>query len=188
MIRRMFLLVVTAFAFICLSGCQYFSRNKSGVEVVIEGDGEFPDFLVGTWKADKGGWEITFEPTGNISSIVHNFGRRRLKPGEINDRPTRFGGKSVYEPGQWVVHYSPKSNELMVEIVIKHFMIEMKGGALKAKITDMLVGPVSEEQWQAEWFNFPEYTAFIPEPHELPVDFNNNPKESLIFKKIVETE
>ena len=53
-----------------LAGCQSPAANKSDVEVIIEGGGEFPLFLAGTWKADKNNWQLVFEPNGVISSAI----------------------------------------------------------------------------------------------------------------------
>jgi len=143
--KRLVVLAGCAVILLGLAGCQNTGGGDRGVgpaptrgdvEVIIEGGGEFPEFLVGTWKDEKRGWEFVFEPDGTISSVV-------MGP----------------------------------------IPIEMKGGTLAGNITDVLLGPVSGEQWQAEWFNFPKYTSFIPEPHELRVDPNNNPIEILVFKK-----
>ena len=86
------LVVFAGFAVLLLGlwGCQ---NAHSGVEVIIEGGGEFPEFLVGVWKADKNGWEFVFEPDGSISSAVISFGRVRMKPGEVTTVPMKMGVK-----------------------------------------------------------------------------------------------
>ena len=50
---------------------------------IIDGDGRFPSFIAGTWRADRGGWEIVFEPDGKISSAVVSLGRVRIRPGQV---------------------------------------------------------------------------------------------------------
>ena len=182
--KQLLILVGCAVIFTALIGCQ--NTNKA-VKVIIEGEGEFPESLVGTWKSNPhDGWEITFQPGGSISSVRHYFGKRILKPGQINDAPTRIGGKCIYEPGPWLVQYNPETGELFVEITIKHYYIEMAGGAMEGRISDELIGVVSEGKWEADWINFPEYTVFLPEPHKLPTDSGGYFKKTLIFEKVPE--
>ena len=102
-----------------LGGCSSQVQEESAVEVSIDGDGDFPDFLVGRWKADRGGWEIIFEPDGSISSAVVSIGRITMKPGQITTVPMKLGGKGTFEPGRWSVQYSQDRRELIVEIVIE---------------------------------------------------------------------
>lgn len=173
-----------------LVGCQGLSGNKSGVEVIIEGDGEFPESLAGVWKADKGVWEFVFEPDGTLSSAVTSLGSVRMKPGEVTTVPLKMGGKGIFEPGDWFVQYSPDRRELVVEIFLKHFYTELGEGILEGKRTDIFIGTVSEDgrEWSAEWFNFPEYIVHTQEHqnYKLPYDANENPRDTLIFQKVTE--
>ncbi|GAF71377.1 unnamed protein product, partial [marine sediment metagenome] len=63
------LLVLAGFAVLLLglAGCQNVNR---GVEVIIEGGGEFPASLAGTWKAEGRPWKITLNPNGTVASVV----------------------------------------------------------------------------------------------------------------------
>ena len=100
-----------------LASCQKPAQTTppvGSVEVIIEGGGEFPQFLVGIWQVDKHGWEIVFEPDGTISSAIHTIGGVGVKPGQVTT-----GGKSVFEAGKWLVKYTPESRELLVQIVLK---------------------------------------------------------------------
>ena len=123
------LVILAGFAVLLLglAGCQKANRGvdpappRGGVEVIIEGGGEFPEFLVGRWKADKYDWQFVFEPDGAISSAVISLGRVRMKPGEITTVPMKMGGKGVFEPGKWMVHYAPAARDLTVEISLKNF-------------------------------------------------------------------
>ncbi|MHC4098864.1 MAG: hypothetical protein ACYSU3_22755 [Planctomycetota bacterium] len=63
--QRLLVLLFCGLSVFQLGGCQ---GPKSDVDVIIEGSGEFPEFLVGGWKADKDGWEFVFEPDGTISN------------------------------------------------------------------------------------------------------------------------
>ncbi len=82
---------------LALTGCQrpaLYDMTLGSVEVFIEGGGEFPEFLVGRWKGDKGGWEFVFEPNGTISKAIITVGRTRIIPGEITTLETHGGGTS----------------------------------------------------------------------------------------------
>ena len=79
--KRFVLLLVYIFLAAALAGCQNSAAYKNGVEVTVDGDGQFPAFLVGTWKAEEGGWEFVFEPDGKISSAIVSIGRVKLQPG-----------------------------------------------------------------------------------------------------------
>lgn len=187
--RLLILLVCALSASLLLGGCQGSGRDKRAVEVIIEGGGEFPQFLVGRWKAENGRWEFVFEPDGTISSVVISLGRVRIKPGQVTTVPMRGGGKGVFKAGQWMVQYSPDDRELAVEVVVDYFHLDMGSRGLEGHRTDWFVGPVSEDWqiWEAEWFTFPKYIILKPEPVEFPLDPNNNPVGTLVFRKQRET-
>ena len=172
-----------------LAGCQKPAQTTppiSGVEVIIEGGGEFPQFLVGIWKADKGGWEFVFERDGTISSAVIGSGIIRVTPSErVATIPLKHGGKAVYELGQWTVQYSPDDRELTVEVVVEHYSLDMVSFGMEGHSTDWFIGPVSEDSqiWQAEWFTFRKSAAWGPEPLEFHFDPNDNPVGTLVFRK-----
>ena len=98
--RLLVLLVCSLFIFI-LIGCQNSTKLKSGVDVIIDGDGQFPASLAGTWKSNDGVWEIVFKSDGKISSAVISLGRVRIKPGQVTTVLMKLGGKGTFEPGQW---------------------------------------------------------------------------------------
>ncbi len=183
------LVVLAGFAVLlsALAGCQNANR---GVEVIIEGDGEFPEFLVGGWKADKDGWEFVFEPDGAISSAVISLGRVRMKPGQVTPVPTKLGGKGVFEPGKWMVHYAPADRELTVKISLKNFYMELGEAVLEGKSTDVFTGPISQDGkvWQADWTSFPDYTAHTAEyPNfNLSDGTDSGITKSLVFEKVEE--
>jgi hypothetical protein len=160
--------------------------------VTIDGDGKFPDFLIGRWKADRGGWEFNFEPDGTISSAVVSIGRVTMKPGQTTTVPMQLGGKGIFEPGRWTVQYSHAQRELIVEIVIDHFHIEMGDNVLRGKTRDFFVGLVSQDGqlWPVERISFPEYIADTKQnpDRRLPLGPNDNARESLLFQKVRESE
>jgi len=188
--RRLALLLVCSLFTCLLHGCQSPAWKKSGVEVVIDGDGQFPDFLVGRWTADTGGWEIVFEPNGTISSAVVSLGRVRMRPGQVTTVPMQLGGKGVFEPGPWVVQYSHEQRELIVEIAIDRFRVELGKSVLHGKTRDIFVGSISADGrlWWAERFSFPEYVADTKKyhNHRLIVDPNDAPHEGVLFQKAPE--
>ncbi len=173
-----------------LAGCQDANR---GVDGIIEGNDKFPAFLVGTWRADKFGWEFVFGPDGKISSAVIDSGLIRTKPGPgVVTAPLKDGGSATYKLGEWAVQYTPEKSELSVEIVVEEFHIDKISYGLKGSSTDFFVGPVSEDEneWKAEWFTMPKnfiYSSEEPEPSELEFDPSSNPIETLIFRKQQET-
>ena len=190
--RRELILLVCCISLSLLSGCHSSGENRSGVEVFIDGDGQFPPSLAGTWKADRGGWEIVFEPDGTISSAVVSLGRVRMRPGQVTTAPMKQGGKGGFEPGQWTVQYSQEQRELIVEIAIDRFRVELGDNILRGQRRDFFVGSVSGDgrSWYAERFSFPEYIADTKKYHnyKLPFDPNDNPRESLLFQKVPESQ
>ena len=174
------------------SGCHSPAESPPAVEVIIDGDGQFPDFLVGTWKADSGGWEIVFEPNGTISSAVVSLGRVRMKPGQVTTVPMKLEGKGVFEAGPWAVQYSPEQRELVVEIAIASFRVELGDSVVKGRTLNIFAGSISADgrSWWANRFSFPEYVADTKKyrDHKLTVEANDNPPEGLLFQKVSESQ
>lgn len=185
--QRLLVLLFCGFSVFQLGGCQ---GPKSGVEVIIEGGGEFPEFLVGGWKADQDGWEFVFEPDGKLSSVVVSLGRVRMKPGEVTTVPMKMGGKGIYEPGEWNVHYIPAGRELMVRISLKNLYLEMGENVLEGKSTDVFAGPISQNGrvWQVEWTSFPDYVAHTAKHPNFPIfeETDYGFSKTLIFEKVTE--
>jgi hypothetical protein len=190
--KQFVFLLVYIFLAAALSGCQSSATDKDGVEVTIDGIGQFPDFLVGTWKANEGGWEFVFEPDGKISSAIVSIGRAKLQPGRTTTVPMQQGGKGVYKPGLWSVQYSHKERELIVEIAIDRFRIELGDDVIQGRTRDFFVGSVSADgrSWWADRLSFPEYVVDTEKFHnyKLPFDPTDNPRESLLFQKIPESK
>lgn len=174
-----------------LHGCQSPGSKQNSVEVIIDGNGQFPDFLVGTWKADTGGWEFVFEPNGVISSAVVSLGRVRLKPGQVTTVPMQSGGKGVFAPGLWAVQYSHQQRELLVEITIKRFRVELGDNVLRGKTHDIFVGSISGDGrlWWAERFSRPQYIADTKKfrNRKLTVEPSDRSVEGLLFRKVDES-
>lgn len=142
-------------------GCHSAGR---GVEVIIEGNGKFPEFLVGRWIANRHGWEFVFEPDGTISSAVINFGRITITPGHPNPITREMGGEGMLEPGEWMVYYSQPDRELTVKISIKklYMVFDINDNVVEGKSEDVFVGTISQDGsfWQANWIGSPDYTVY----------------------------
>ncbi|MFH1717262.1 MAG: hypothetical protein ABIF19_07925 [Planctomycetota bacterium] len=181
--------LVCILSVLLLNSCH---SDRGGVEVIVDGDRQFPDFLVGRWKADSGGWEFVFEKDGTISSAMVSLGRARLKPGHITVVPMELGGKGVFEPGPWTVQYSHEQRELIVEISIARFRAELGENVLRGRTRDFFVGSVSPDGqlWPVQRFSYPEYVADTEKYHDykLAYDPNDNPPENLLFQKVRGTE
>jgi hypothetical protein len=190
--KKLFLLLTCVFFFYLLGGCQNLPFRQSDVQVFIDGDGEFPEFLVGTWRADEKGLEIVFEPDGKISSAVVSLGRVRMKPGRATTTQMVLGGKGIFTPGQWTVQYSKDKRELGVDIIIESFRVELGDSIVQGKTRDFFIGPVSSDgqSWWAERYKFPEYIVDTKKNpnYKLPFDPNQDPGESVVFRKVIESK
>jgi len=188
--KRFVLLLFCVFPAVTFSGCQ--SPAGNGVEVTIDGIGQFPDFLVGTWKAEEGDWEFVFGPDGKVSSAVASIGRVKLLPGRTTTVPMQMGGKGVYKPGPWSVQYSHEQRELVVEIAIDSFRVELGNDVIEGRTRDFFVGSVSADGkfWWADRLSFPEYVVDTDKYHnyKLPFDQKDNPRESILFQKVSDTK
>jgi len=86
------------------------------------------------------------------------------------------------------VQYSQQQRELIVEIAIDHFSVELGDNVLKGRTRDFFIGSISGDgqSWWADRFTFPEYIADTKKYHnyKLPFDPNDNPYEGLLFQKV----
>jgi len=158
-----------------IAGCQPGGR---AVDVVVTDGGVFPAGLAGTWKEGTTGWQITFAPDGSITSATIAMGRIEMKPGRKTEFDTRAGGKGVFEPGRWLVQYSPQQRELMVLIVVEHFYESLDpNNTIEGENTDILTGQISQDGriWDTQWYTMARYVAMIPQPKE----FENNSEPQL---------
>lgn len=185
--KQQFLLAGCLVFLLGLAGCQNANTADKGVEVIIEGDDQFPEFLVGTWKSrGKSHWELVFEPDGTISSAVINLGNVRLKPGQKTREKTRSGGTAEFESGKWMVIYSHVNRELMVNIVLNYFYMEMGSNVLEGSRTDVLIGKINTtgDVWQVEWTSFPYYTAHTTKHPDFEISApDHGLSQGLTFEK-----
>lgn len=156
-----------------LAGCQGFAADKAS--------DEFPDFLVGTWKADGKRWQITFQPGGSISSFNH---QHISVPVEVERggvyEPLRKGAFAVYSLGPCDAEYNPRTRELSVRIVIDDFYMEFPLETHEGTMSDYFTGKVSADgrTWQGKW------DSRIEIPTIGPTDPNEIITKPIIFQKI----
>lgn len=162
----------------CVSGHNY-SELGSG-----RSPGQFPDFLVGIWKADEFKWGFKFEPDGSISKMVHVFaGQINLKESVRELEGPDDGTYAVFTTGPCEAHYDEAERKLSVKIVLDYYKMQLPQGALEGNSEDYFDGVVSEDNktWHADWRSYTWLNGAEPPDVEL---IKNNP-EKLIFKKIV---
>lgn len=188
--KQLIFLLISILSILSLAGCHDESARRNGVEVIIDGDGKFPEFLVGIWRAEDDSWEFVFDENGSITSAMISLGRVRVEPGKTTKIPMKLGGEGVFEPGLWTVQYLKQQRQLTVEIKIDHFNTELGDNTVKGKTHDFFTGQVSQDGqlWYAKRFSYPEYIANTKnhQNYRLPFDPNDNPKESLLFQKVEE--
>jgi hypothetical protein len=169
--RLLFLLV--AVLVLDLAGCQEPSRYSmipGSLEVIVEGDGEFPEFLVGKWVGDKDGWGFIFESGGKILVAKISMARVEIVPGVVKTMPTISDEDAIFVPGDWLVLYSPDSRELTVNMAMNYIKIEMGDQVFQGKTRDIVTGTISEdgELWRTIVSSFPEYEGFPTGPEDVP--------------------
>lgn len=183
---KFFLVSIVAFF---ISGCS--STGGKAVEVIVDGNGRFPEQLAGTWRSDNNAWEFEIKPDGKIEWAIISLGSVKIEPGKTVTVPMRLGGKGVFKPGEWTVWYLQKQHELTVEISIDYFRTELGEDVVHGKTQDIFTGSVSPDGtlWEADRYSYPEYIVDTRkyQEYKLPVDPNENPKESLLFRKISES-
>ncbi len=179
--KKLCILSFCFYAVVLSGGCQ---NGSHGIEVIIEGDGGFPEEIVGRWVSGKKDyWAFQFEEDGRISWCAIGMGGTEMSPGKVTRFPARHGGEGVFEPGEWTVTYDPTSRELSVQIVVEHFHLDMgKDQGLEGSMADLLMGPVSDDYtvWEADWFFKEELVGLTPEPKKF-----SDIKEFQFRKKVV---
>jgi hypothetical protein len=185
--KQIFHFSVSCLIILFLAGC---NSKRNAVEVIVDGNGQFPESLAGLWRSDNNAWEIELEPDGKIAWAIISLGSVKIEPGMITAVPMRLGGKGIFKAGRWAVWYLQKQREITIEISIDYFRTELGQDVIHGKTRDIFSGPVSQDGklWWAERYSYPQYIVDTSTYHEykLPVDPNENPKESLLFRKIPE--
>jgi hypothetical protein len=183
------LVAVICLVGLCVSGCTTDAEapNKS-MKVVVEGGGQFPPSLAGTWQADQDGWIFVIGVDGRISSAVISFGRVEVKPGRITTTRALAGGNAIFEPGQWTVDFRPDTSELTIKITMRHIHVEAGENIVDGRSTDTFIGRVNADQgfWPVQWTMFSHYTTHATDNpgREISTDPDKGETKPLIFRKI----
>ncbi|MBN1391531.1 MAG: hypothetical protein JW947_01865 [Sedimentisphaerales bacterium] len=172
------LMILLICVFLVIGGCQEASREKSGVDVFVEGGGEFPQFLAGAWENEKtelNYWKIVFERSGTISSAFTPVGLAEIRPNRKTEVPGPKGELGFIEAGDFSVYYKPKSRELVVNIKLEQFYLYMgEIGVLKGSWEYLFTGGISKDgrTWKVDVFSSPDVVFLVPDansPEDKPV-------------------
>jgi hypothetical protein len=147
-----------------------------------------PKELAGRWGADRNSWEITIEPNGVISSVVHTIGGQKVVAGRVNTYELIRQGEGIVKPGPWSAVYDPNTRILTVEIALEYFKWQVGEQVVEGSSYDIFTGPVSPtwKVWQAEWKAYPEYIVSTDKVQKkrLPVENDEVDEGILIFAKV----
>ena len=165
-----------------LVGCQSADR---GIEKVIDGNGQFPEFLAGVWEAEitDSKWAFKFEDDGSISKITHVFaGEVDLEEGGLYLEGREPGTYAMFVMGPCEAEYDENTRELNVKIILEHYVMKLPQGTLEGKSHDYFQGTVSEDgkTWNAGWKNYAWLEGAAP-PDANEIEANPVP---LVFTKI----
>jgi len=177
------LLITAGCVVFCVAGVTGCQTSASSVEpkAVSEGvaryykkdfvKGPLPDFIVGVWKEGRpdvnlpanlcvGGrpcWEFTFEPDGSIPQMRHSFITVpiNVKEGGVLEG-FREGAFAIDALGPCGASYDAAGRELIVEVVIDYFSIEIAADILEGSADDKIVGTISDDGkvWNAKWWSY----------------------------------
>jgi hypothetical protein len=148
-------LLVLAGCIVVLAGLAGCKKADRGVEVIVESGDEFPEFLAGTWKADKHNWQVRFEGDGRISSIVHVIWPKPIDvdEGGLYVEGPEEGMYAMFVTGPCEAEYDENTRELSVKIILEHYDMKLPRINLEGKSRDYFTGFVSEDgnTWKAGW-------------------------------------
>ena len=148
----------------------------------------FPPQMVGTWAFQFGPletqkWQITFEEDGTIHKIAHNvFGPVTVEEGGINKDGPDAGTYMEVVLGPLQTEYDPKTDTLKATVTIDSYMMQFVEGALKGRMIDNFVGPVSKDgkTWAVQWRSY----GWLEGATEPPMDFIDANPALIEFQKV----
>lgn len=171
-----------------VSGCT--DRQKvssdSNLANVRGTNGQFPEFLVGKWKAADANlykWGFAFEKDGTVSAMrnfldmyieVAEGGAYEQAPDANVDKASTLG---PVEAG-----FDPNGQILTVKVVTTYFMLHAYDQTIEGNSVDTFAGPVSQDGliWNAEWRSLSQLV------NGSPIDLNDPSVNSVIFYKLKE--
>ena len=179
--NRLFMLIVCEILILGLAGCHK-PCEVNGVSV--DSANKFPEFLVGTWKADKHDWAVVFASDGSISSVVHTLWALPIsvEEGGVYLEGKEPGTFALFVIGECEASYNPTTRELSSRIILDAFEINMPNTNYKGKSEDHFVGPVSEDgkTWSVEWRGY----GYLEDASPPDVNYIDANPELLVFSKI----
>ena len=127
--------------------------------------------IAGTWKAEKGLWQVTISESGKVVSAIYPKGTALVKPNETTYIKMKDGSKSYFTSGDFPLIYEPDKREIEVIIQIKDFCIRYLENRLEGNSDIAIVGPISEDfkTWNAEVIHQFDYGPRFPQGAVTPV-------------------
>jgi len=180
--KRLLVLAGCAILLVVLASCSRQNLKSSNLPKPTVQENEFPDFLVGVWKADQYEWAFQFERDGTISRLVHTLGGpiKMEEGGDYMEGPDP-GTFAYFAIGPCEAKYNPENRQLSLKIFLDAFHMRLPAGDLEGRMEDYFDGPVSEDgkTWTASWRDYCWLEgADPPDPNVVEA----NP-EKLIFTK-----
>jgi len=180
--KQLLALVVCAVLLSGLVSCQDANR---GVKAGVEGDGEFPEFLVGVWfcEGEDYNWGFRFEADGTISKVEHMLaGKMDMEDGINYMEGPDEGTFALFVMGPCEAKYDPTNRRLSVKVVLERFHMRLPQGDLEGYNEDYFDGPVSENGkfWIVDWRDYSWLEGATPPDANL---IEAHP-ERLIFTKL----
>lgn len=155
-----------------LTGCSGPAANPQPVRINIEGGGEFPSYLAGTWRAEEQKLEMVVKPDGTIASATVGMGRMKLEPGKTKKVPLIYKGKGVYSPGEWFATYNPVTRYLIVQLSLKHFAAKIGDNLVEGQTSDTFTGTITPDgkSWLVDWTTYANCKAHAESQKEFVLE------------------
>jgi hypothetical protein len=121
--------------------------------------------IAGTWKAEKGAWQIVISNNGKVISAVHPAGTVWVKPNETIYTEMKDGSKSQYTGGDFTLFYDPNSREMEVTITMKKIHIKFLDNEIEGHTETTIVGFLSADftLWDADIIEIFDYGPRFPQ-------------------------
>ena len=131
---------------LALAGCVPQDHGTPNRPPLAYQENEFPDFLVGVWRADHYDWAFQFDSNGIVSRLVHVIaGPVKAEEGGVYMEGPDEGTFAYFIIGPSQAEYNPANRQLSVKIVLDEFRMRLPQGDLEGKSEDYFDGPVSED-------------------------------------------
>jgi len=184
--RKAISLFILSICLFYLPGCQESIEKEKQGQIIVKPAGKFPQFLAGTWKADKNNWQITFGKDGDILSVVHVIWAEKidLEQGQgyyYIDGPDE-GTFAYFLIGPCDGSYDSAARKLKMKIIMNEYEIRLPAGSLRGRGEDYFEGKISKDgtKWYADWRSY----GYLEDAAPPDVNYINEHPEKLVFSKI----